>query len=227
MTDAATLDALLDAALPHVAFDGWSTATFSAAVSESGIDEAQAKAAAPRGAVDLAMALHRRGDAQMVAALGDADLASLRYREKVVRALELRVEALPDREVVRKAATLFAVPTYAGDGAKLIWETADHIWNTLGDTSTDGNWYSKRVILSGVWGSTVVFWLGDESPDCTATRDFIERRISNVMQFETLKGTLRKNPLTKPFMDMQDSLFGRIKAPVHADKSDLPGWRRD
>ena len=99
-------------------------------------------------------------------------------------------------------------------------------WNALGDTSTDGNWYSKRVILSGVWGSTVFFWLGDDSPDHEATREFITRRIGNVMQFETLRGTLRKNPLTRPLMDVQDAFFGRIKAPGHADKSDLPGWRR-
>ena len=47
-------DRLLDAALPHVAFDGWSEATFRAAAEDAGISMGVAKAACPRGAVDLA-----------------------------------------------------------------------------------------------------------------------------------------------------------------------------
>ena len=37
------LDTLLDAALPHVAFDGWSPATFDAAVAETGIGRASCR----------------------------------------------------------------------------------------------------------------------------------------------------------------------------------------
>jgi ubiquinone biosynthesis protein COQ9 len=52
-------DRLLDAALPHVPFDGWSEATFRAAVADTGVDPALARAACPRGALDLAVAFHR------------------------------------------------------------------------------------------------------------------------------------------------------------------------
>jgi len=57
---------LLDAALMHVAFDGWSEATFKAAVSDTGMDPTVARAVCPRGAVDLAVAYHKRGDQQMI-----------------------------------------------------------------------------------------------------------------------------------------------------------------
>ena len=40
---------LLDAALPHVAFDGWSPATFDAAVRDTGVDPAHAGRCAPVG----------------------------------------------------------------------------------------------------------------------------------------------------------------------------------
>lgn len=216
-----SLDALLDAALPHVAFDGWSPATFTAACEDAGLSNAEAQVLAPRGAIDLAVAFHRRGDAAMVVKLGETDLAGMRFREKVATALRLRLAEMPDREAVRRATTLFSLPMHAGEGAKLIWETADHIWTALGDTSRDGNWYSKRAILSGVWGSTVLYWLGDDSPGFADTHTFIDRRIEDVMRFEQLKGQLRENPLTKPLMDMQQAFWSRMRAP--GSRTDVPG----
>ncbi|MFY9206177.1 MAG: COQ9 family protein, partial [Yoonia sp.] len=109
------LDTLLDAALPHVAFDGWSPATFDAAVAETGIDPA----ICPRGAVDLAIAYHLRGDAAMTKAMAEADLFTMRYSEKVAHAIRLRLAAAEDKEVVRRGTSLFALPNHAGDGAKL------------------------------------------------------------------------------------------------------------
>ncbi|MGD9864034.1 MAG: COQ9 family protein, partial [Pseudodonghicola sp.] len=141
-------DRLLDAALIHVAFDGWTETTFDAAVQDAGIDPALARALCPRGAVDLALAYHARGDLAMLARLKTMDLTGMRYRDRVALAVRCRLEAATDKEAVRRGVTLFALPQHAADGAKAIWGTADAIWTALGDTSEDGNWYSKRATLS-------------------------------------------------------------------------------
>ena len=221
-TTAISLDKLLDAALPHVAFDGWSPASFAAAVADLDLDQTDAKRLAPRGAIDLAVAYHRRADVLMVAKMATADLSNLRYSEKVATALRYRVEAMDDREAVRRAGTLFSLPHHGVEGGKLIWETADHIWNSLGDTSEDASWYSKRATLSAVWASTVLFWLGDDSLDYADTSAFIDRRIEDVMRIEKLKSKLRENPISKPLMRLQDTLFGKMRAP-NASRDDLPG----
>ncbi|NHX28164.1 COQ9 family protein, partial [Escherichia coli] len=156
---------LLDAAVPHVAFDGWSTATLKAAAADTGIPEAQARAAFPRGAVDLALAYHRQGDAVMLARLAEADLSDMRFRDRIAAAVRYRLEAVEDRELVRRGTTLFSLPQNAGEGARAIWGTVDAIWDALGDTSEDVNWYTKRGTLAGVYSATVLFWLGDDSPD--------------------------------------------------------------
>ena len=210
------LDTLLDAALPHVAFDGWSPATFDAAVADSGIDSA----ICPRGAVDLAVAYHKRGDAQMIAAMAAADLSDMRYSEKVAHAIKLRLAAAEDKEIVRRGTSLFALPNHAGEGAKLIWGTADAIWTALGDTSDDVNWYTKRVTLSAVYGSVVLFWLGD---DTGAVDDFIDRRIENVMQVEKIKARINKSALLKPLTGPLAAVLGGIKAPNRDPNPDLPG----
>ena len=173
---------LLDAALMHVPFDGWSETTFRAAVADTCVDPAMARGLFPRGAVDMALAFHRRGDDRMVQGLTDADMTDLKFREKVTLAVRLRLEAVEDREAVRRGATLFALPVYAADGARAVWGTADRIWTALGDTSRDLNWYTKRATLSAVYSATVLYWLGDESQDNEATWAFLDRRIEDVMQ---------------------------------------------
>nr|WP_280637981.1 COQ9 family protein [Shimia sp. R9_2] len=186
---------LLDAAEMHVPFDGWSEATFTAAIADSGVDATVARAICPRGAVDLAVAFHKRGDSQMVAAMGEAAVAEMKIREKITHAVRLRLELCPDRELVRRGSTLFALPQHAATGAQLIWGTADAIWNAIGDTSRDLNWYTKRATLSAVYSSTVLYWLGDDSEGNTATWAFLDRRIENVMQFEKTKARFNKSPL--------------------------------
>ncbi|MDG1803266.1 MAG: COQ9 family protein [Paracoccaceae bacterium] len=210
---------LLKAAIPHVPFDGWSPETFAEAIKDSGVDPDTAKQMCPRGAVDLTVAFHELGDAQMVADLADADLADLRFRDKVAHAIWLRLSAIDDKELVRRGTTLFALPIYAGDGARLIWGTADAIWTALGDTSEDVNWYTKRATLSGVYGSVVLYWLGDDSLDHQATRAFINRRIENVMQFEKFK----VNPLVAQLASPLSRLTRNIKAPTASPRNDVPG----
>ena len=214
---------LVESALPHVAFDGWSEATFNAAISDSGVDPIVAKAICPRGAADLAVAFHQQGDAEMVKALAEADLTDMRFRDKVIHAVKLRLQLCEDKEVVRRGSTLFALPQYVSTGSQLIWGTADAIWTALGDTSDDINWYSKRATLSAVYGSTVLYWLGDDSEGHEATWAFLERRIENVMQFEKAKAAFNKSPFGKVLAGPIESL-SKVKAPSQA--ADMPGrWR--
>ncbi|MDA7425743.1 COQ9 family protein [Thalassococcus lentus] len=215
--------ALLDAALMHVPFDGWSETTFKAAVEDSAVDPVVAKALFPRGAVDLAIAYHKRGDAQMMDRLEAATLDGMRFREKVIFAVRARIEAVDDREAVRRGTTLFALPLYAADGAKLIWGTSDAIWNALGDTSRDFNYYTKRATLSAVYSSTVLYWLGDDSLDNQATWDFLDRRIEDVMRFEGAKAAAARNPLVSKLMAGPGRILSSIKAPSATRRGDLPG----
>ena len=126
---------LLQAALPHVPFDGWSGATLTAAAAESGVTQALAQALFPRGGVDLALAYHQHDDQAMRDALAASDLISLRFRDRVALAVRLRLQNA-DRELVRRGSALLALPQHAAEGTRAIWGTADAIWTALGDTST-------------------------------------------------------------------------------------------
>ena len=222
MSTTSTKDILLDAALMHVPFDGWSDTALAAALADTGLDATLAKAVFPRGPVDMALAYHAGGDAQMLAALQAADLGDMRFRDRIAHAVRLRLEAVEDKELVRRGMTLFALPPYAADGARALWQTADHIWQALGDTSQDVNWYTKRATLSAVYSATVLYWLGDTSEDDAATWAFLDRRIDNVMQIESLKAKARANPALSRLLQGPLGLLGRIRAPGQAGHA-MPG----
>jgi ubiquinone biosynthesis protein COQ9 len=211
---------VLEAALAHVPFDGWSERTLAAAIADAEMPAALARSLFPRGGVDLALAYHARGDAEMAARLAAVDLTTLRFRDRIAMAVRTRLD-LADRELVRRGTTLFSLPQHAADGARAIWGTADAIWTALGDTSQDLNWYTKRATLSAVYGATVLYWLGDESTGRQATWDFLDRRIEQVMQVETLKARFRENPLGKAFWAGPGKVLESIRAPRLRD--DLPG----
>ncbi len=217
---AKTRAALVKAALPHVDFDGWSETTLNAAIADAGVDAGLAHQAFPRGAVDLALAFHRIADTQMLESLTATDLSEMRFRDRIAKAVQLRLEVVADKkEAVRRGVAMFALPIYATEGAQALWATTDIIWNALGDTSEDVNWYTKRATLSAVYSSTLLFWLGDDSEGYAETWAFLDRRIDNVMQFETVKAKLKDNPLAKGIA----TLFPDIKKPARHAPDDLPG----
>lgn len=215
-------DRILDAALIHVPFEGWSEATYRASLKDAGVSRDEARAIFPRGPVDLALAYHRRCDLRMVERLKSENLDHLRFRDKVATAVRYRIEAIDDREAARRGTTLFALPQHSADGARAIWETADRIWTTLGDTSDDANWYTKRATLSGVYASTLLYWLGDDSLSDQDTWGFLDRRIDDVMRIEKMKGAMKDNPLMRPLMVGPNWLMKRIKPPLRV-RTDLPG----
>lgn len=226
MTDDEMKARLLEAAKMNVPFDGWSEATFRAAIQATGIAPALARAVFPRGGIDLALAWHEQGDREMERRLEETDLGAMRFGDRVALAVRHRLEAAGDKELVRRGMTLFALPQHAAEGAQALWRTADRIWTALGDTSDDVNWYTKRATLSGVYGSTVLYWLGDDSEGDARTWAFLDRRIADVMQVEKVKAQARDNRFVAGLMAGPLAFLDRIKPP-RGPQPDMPGhWSR-
>lgn len=201
-------EALLDAALIHVPFEGMNDAALLAGARDIGMSPALVRVHFPQGGAGLAAAYHRRADAKLRESLTESPPEG-RFRDRVAQAVWRRLD-LVDPELVRAGASTLALPQNAALAARLVWETADVIWTGLGDRSDDVNWYSKRATLSAVISASVLFWLGDDSPQHAQTRAFIDRRIDGVMNFETIKARLRSLPGAE---GLTKAAFGWIRAP--------------
>ena len=199
---------LIDAALNHVVFDGMGDRAIAAGAQDIGMGRDLARVYLPRGGADLAAAYHRRGDARLSAWLAESPPQG-RFRDRVAQAVMQRL-SFSDRGLARAGAAVLALPQHAALGARLIWESADAVWDGLGDRSQDVNWYSKRATLSAVYGATALYWLGDDSADAADTRAFLDRRLDGVMRFEGLKGRVRALPGISALVG---AATGWIKAP--------------
>ena len=192
-TEAHAKAVILKASLAHVPFDGFTDSVLKRAAKEKGLSTAVLAHHFPEGPASLVEAFSQAADAEMEASLAKQNLAAMKVRERIKAAVWARIEALkPHKEAARRAAAFLTLPPHVALGATLLYSTVDSMWRAVGDTSTDFNFYTKRVILAGVYSSTLLRWFSDDSADDKATHDFLDSRIENVMQFEKFKAELRK-----------------------------------
>jgi ubiquinone biosynthesis protein COQ9 len=193
MSDETLKAAILAAALPHAAFDGFTDSVLEKAAGEAGADKDATARLFPDGALGLVDYYSHSIDAEMETKLAAMDLPSMKIRARIAAAVMARLHLLrPHKEAARRAGALLSLPMNAALGAKLLYRTVDAMWRCAGDTSTDFNFYTKRGILAGVYGATALRWFNDTSEDEKATTDFLAARIDNVMQFEKLKAKAKE-----------------------------------
>lgn len=191
--DSALKEAVLKAALKDAAFDGFTESVLAKAGQEAGADQVALTRLFPEGPLSLIEYFSVSIDEAMEKKLAATDLNACKIRERIKIAVMTRLWLLEShKEAARRAAATLTLPMHAALGAKLMYRTVDAMWRVVGDTSTDFNFYTKRAILAGVYGSVLVRWFSDMGEDDSATEVFLDARIENVMQFEKFKAKARK-----------------------------------
>jgi len=193
---------IMMAAVRHAAFDGWTDRILAQGARDAGYSADAAERAFPGGVDDLIVAFSEWADTCMADALVLYNLSALNVGERVALGVRLRLECLaPHREAVRRLTAHCALPGNASLGARLVARTVDAIWYAAGDTATDFSYYTKRGLLAAVYGSTVLYWLGDESEGRVETWGFLERRLEDTMRVRRLGGSIERmlDKLPSPF----------------------------
>jgi ubiquinone biosynthesis protein COQ9 len=174
---------LMRAALAHAAFDGWTWTAIRAAADDIGVERLEAESAFPDGPGELIELFSLEADLAMIAEMEQRDTVNMRVRDRVALGVRLRLEQnIEHQEALRRALSFLALPQHAGLSLKLLYRTVDAIWTAAGDASADYNFYSKRVLLAGVYSATLLYWLEDRSEGQERTWDFLDRRIEEVVR---------------------------------------------
>jgi ubiquinone biosynthesis protein COQ9 len=191
--DAMLKDAVLGAALPDAAFDGFTDAVLAKAGKSADLSDEELARLFPEGPLSLIEYYSLWADAEMEKRLAAMNLPAMKIRERIAAAVLARLSVLkPNKEAARRAGAALSLPMHAGLAARLMYRSVDAMWRAVGDTSTDFNFYTKRGILAGVYGATLLRWFNDTSEDESATTTFLAARIENVMQFEKFKAQAKK-----------------------------------
>lgn len=192
----------------------WTDALLERAGETAGLAAGEAGLLFPNGALDLAASLAARHDRRTLQALATVDPSRLKVRDRIRIAVETRIEvALADEAAVRRASLVLARPANARLALVLAWTTADVLWRWAGDTATDENHYSKRVILAAVLASTLATALARGR---AAARAHLRNRIENVMAFERWKAGLPRpvDTLSAVAATLGRLRYGRRREPM-------------
>jgi ubiquinone biosynthesis protein COQ9 len=198
---------ILAAALPHIAFDGWTMASLERGARDAGLAAAEAQRAFPCGAIEAIEAHSRATDEAMLAKLrSDYTLSTMKVRDRIRTCVMVRLRlAMAEREAVRRALAHLMLPWNAARGLELLHRTVDSIWREAGDTATDWNYYSKRILLGKIYLATLYVWLDDKTSTLEETEAFLSRRIEDVMKIEKVKAR------AKEFCGRTESAFTRYR----------------
>jgi len=187
-------DAAIDAMLPNVPFEGWTTRALRSGLAAAGMPEDEAELLFPLGAADMVAVFCDLADRRMTGAaaplIEKTEKPGLTARARAVISLRL-VMNRPHKEAIRRALAVLALPGNAREAAAITARTVDAIWHAAGDRSTDFSWYTKRAILTAIYGATLLFWLHDTSDDDADTRAFIDRRLQDVGRLGRARGRAR------------------------------------
>lgn len=192
-------DAIVEAALPHVAFDGWTMKTAATGAEDAGYPRETAERVFPGGVSDMLRHWSDLSDRTMLTGMAGRDLSGMGVRDRVAAALRVRIEVnAAHKEAVRRALSHLSLPQNATVALGNTLRTVDAIWYAAGDTATDFSYYSKRALLTPVYASTVLYWLDDNSEEFIDTWAFVDRRLDDIMRIPRLSGALRRlaNPLS-------------------------------
>ena len=196
----------------HAVFDGWTHKAVDSAAAELGIDPAQARLAFPKDAPHMIEAWVEGVDAAMEAHFTPEAVEKLRISQRIRAMIWFRLETTsPAREAVRSALSILAMPQNVPLALRTGWRSADLMWRLAGDTATDYNHYSKRLILSGVYTATLLAWLDDQTEGWTDTAAFLDRRLAGVGRFEKWKAGWTGSDLRRPSLAR---FLGRLRYPA-------------
>ena len=192
-------DAAIDALLPNVPFDGWTYLALRRGLVSIGVAPEEAELLFPGGAPDMIEAFCDLADRRMEQAAAARDWGEARLPARVRAVIASRLEQnRPYKEAVRRAMGVLALPRNAKLAATCTGRTVDAAWHAAGDRSADFSWYTKRAILTAIYGATLLFWLRDSSEGDAATLAFLDRRLAGVGRI----GQVRRRA---------DTMLGRLR----------------
>ncbi len=179
--------AAIEAMLPNVPFDGWTVRALRIGLAAAGMPEDEATILFPGAAVDMIAVFCDLADRRMMEAAPALTETKLAERVGAIIMSRLTMNR-PHKEAIRRAVAVLALPRNARAAAAITARTVDAIWHAAGDRSADFSWYTKRALLTAVYGATLLFWLHDTSDDDAATRAFLDRRLRGIGRLLRARG---------------------------------------
>ena len=161
----------------------------------------------PEGIFELKQYYFSKIDEQMLQKIKTQNYENIRVRDKIFNGVLIRLELFKKNKTSIKYIFV-SESSNPIKSLKHLWRTSDLIWKSAGDSSTDYNHYTKRLLLSWVYITTLIYWFNDKSRNINDTKLFLNRRIDEVLEFGKQSGKI-KSKISK--LNITNKLINIIK----------------
>ncbi|KAM1175733.1 hypothetical protein ACFXTH_028151 [Malus domestica] len=182
---------VLQASLPHVIRLGWSEAAMIAGARDVGVSPSIV-GSFPRKEGTLVEFFMDDCLQRLIDRIESStdELKSLILSDRITKLICIRLEMqAPYISKWPQALSIQAQPMNVPTSFKQRAMLVDEIWHGAGDDTADFQWYVKRTVLGGIYSTTEIYMLTDDSPDFRDTWAFLDNRVKDAFD---LKKTIQE-----------------------------------
>lgn len=182
---------ILKSFLRNCLFDGWNNKNLQNSAKEAGFTASESHLFFENGIYSLTDFFIEEGNKEFEEKAKNIDLKNLRIRDKIKELVKTRLLVEEENKNAIKVLTTISKGRKIPNLLKNSYKIADKMWEITGDTSTDINFYTKRLILSKVFSKTLLFFISDNSKNNEESWKILDKEIEKVMKIGKIKATFQ------------------------------------
>ncbi len=176
-----------------VSIEGWSSEIFSK-LQKQNIEKNDLFYFFPDGYKDLLEYALQNINEKLESKLKKINLINFPINKRIKKILLLRFDILnEDKEFYKKTFNHLLLPTNNKISKKSLYNSVNIMWYLAGDNSTDFNFYTKRLILSGVYTNALFVFFSKEMKYVEENIDKNLMRISKIPKIKERISFIKDN----------------------------------
>ena len=170
--------------------EGWNDRIFDFIAKNSKFKIEEIKSLFPNGIKSFVVFYLDYYDKRMSIASKKINLSKLKTHEKIRKIILLRLNILNlEKNIIRSLFFYLLFPRNTKLALTCLYNTVDTMWFLAEDRSTDFNYYTKRLILAGVYSSTFFYWINNKT--LIQTSKFLDKQLIKVSKIPLIKNNIK------------------------------------
>ena len=176
-----------------VSIDGWSENVLEKLVNKN-IDSSELAYYYPNGYKDILKFSLDEINYSLEKIISKTNIINLPLNKRIKKILMTRLEILnKDKKFFNKTFNHLILPQNTKILTKSLYKSVDTMWYLAGDNSTDFNFYTKRLILSGIYTSTLLIFFNNNIEEAENNIDRSLKRISKLPKLKERFSFIKEN----------------------------------
>ena len=176
-----------------VSIDGWSDNVLEKLVNKN-IDSSELAYYYPNGYKDILKFSLDEINNSLEKIISKTNIINLPLNKRIKKILMTRLEILnKDKKFFNKTFNHLILPQNTKILTKSLYKSVDTMWYLAGDNSTDFNFYTKRLILSGIYVSTLLIFFNKNIEEAEINIDKSLKRISKLPKLKERFSFIKDN----------------------------------